>query len=391
MFYRKFALCAIVLPLLLSHCSNSSKVTSVPTSAPASAPVLESPSNGASGQYLTLTLSWTRVTNAASYEVQFAKDSGFTAILGADSTVTGDSTIISAIISGFSLDSSYYWRARGGNSAGNGPWSGAWQFTTMAVTTFSGMRRLAGGAFTMGEADLADTPVHQVTLSPFYIDTAPVTQAAYLSLMGVDPAGFAGALQNPVEQVTWYDAVLYCNARSMRDGKVPVYSYTSISGVPGSGCTGLGNLVADFTKSGYRLPTEAEYEFAYRAGGTTDYYWGRNYPPDSTADTLAIDSNAVWTVNSPNGTQPVASKKPNADTLYDMAGNVWEWCHDWQGSYSSVSQTDPTGPATGNNRIVRGGSWVPDGAFTLCAGYRGVSSPVYQSFNVGFRVVCNAP
>jgi formylglycine-generating enzyme required for sulfatase activity len=366
-----------------------------------SAPVLASPSNGASGQFLTLTLSWTKVTDAASYDVQISTDSGFTAILGADSMVTGDSTIISAIISGLSLDSSYYWRARAGNGAGNGSWSGAWQFTTMAVTSFTGMRRLAGGTFTMGEPDLADTPAHPVTLSPFYIDTAPVTQAAYQSLMGVNPAAFAGALQNPVEQVTWYDAVLYCNARSKRDAKDSVYSYTSISGIPGNGCTGLGNLTVNFANNGYRLPTEAEYEFAYRAGGTTDYYWGKDYPlhvPTDTvakdtveSDTSALDSNAVWYGNSPNGTQPVATKKPNAFTLYDMAGNVWEWCYDRQGSYSSGSQTNPTGPATGNNRIVRGGSWVPGGAFTLCAGYRGVSSPVYQSYDVGFRVVCNAP
>ena len=122
------------------------------------------------------------------------------------------------------------------------------------------------------------------------------------------------------------------------------------------------------------LPTEAEYEYANRAGTTTDYYWGRNYPPTTTADTLAIDSNAVWYYNSPNSTQPVASKKPNAWGLYDMSGNLWEWCNDWYGSYSATSQTNPTGATSGSYRVLRGGSWGNDYAYGfavfLCAAFR---------------------
>jgi formylglycine-generating enzyme required for sulfatase activity len=150
-------------------------------------------------------------------------------------------------------------------------------------------------------------------------------------------------------------------------------------------------LAINYAKNGYRLPTEAEYEYANRAGTTTDYYWGRNYPPTTTADTLAIDSNAVWYYNSENGTQPVATKKPNAWGLYDMSGNLWEWCNDWHGSYSATSQTNPTGTTSGIFRVLRGGSWYDYGyAYGLCAAYRDVLNPENEGGNVGFRVVCGA-
>ena len=392
--------------LFLPFCSNNSKNNPV-TNNPLPAPVLYSPANGAAGQYLALNLTWVKVTNAAMYAVQVATDSAFSGIAVADSTVMGDSATISArITGGLSLNTTYYWRAQARNGGSVGAWSNAWSFTTMmATTTSSGMRRIAGGTFRMGDSDILATPLDSVTVSSFYIDTTPVTQADYGTLMSCNPSFFAGVPQRPVEQVTWFDAVLYCNARSRRDGKDTVYSFTSITGTPGAGCSGLGNLNIDYTKYGYRLPTEAEWEYACRAGNdTTDYYWGKNYfQVDSldtrgldssaiadtlAADTLAIDSNAVWYYNSPDGTQPVATKKPNTWGLYDMSGNVWEWCNDWQGSYSNVSQTNPTGPTSGSLRIMRGGSWFPAYAFTLCAGYRGVSLPEYGLIDVGFRVLC---
>jgi formylglycine-generating enzyme required for sulfatase activity len=114
----------------------------------------------------------------------------------------------------------------------------------------------------------------------------------------------------------------------------------------------------DFTQHGYRLPTEAEWEYACRAGTTTDFYWGGSYPPLTASDTAAIDANAVWWHNSPDSTQPVAGKLANAWGLYDMAGNVWQWCNDWYGGYGSSSQSDPTGPSSGTYRVMRGGSWA---------------------------------
>jgi formylglycine-generating enzyme required for sulfatase activity len=187
----------------------------------------------------------------------------------------------------------------------------------------------------MGSADRVhktfweENPIHRVTISAFYIDTTEVTQNEYLLLMKTNPSRFVQGT-HPVENVTWYDAVLFCNARSIRDHKDTVYKYNSILGRnPNGGVTGLEDLSIDMKKNGYRLPTEAEYEYACRAGSTADYYWGMNFPPTTHADTLEIDNNAVWYFNSPNCTQPVASKKPNIWGLYDMNGNVWEWCNDW--------------------------------------------------------------
>ncbi len=128
-----------------------------------------------------------------------------------------------------------------------------------------------------------------------------------------------------------------------------------------------------------------------RAGTTTDYYWGRNYPPTTTADTLAIDSNAVWYYNSPNSTQPVASKKPNAWGLYDMSGNLWEWCNDWYGITAQPARPTRRGQQSGSYRVLRGGSWsgylAP--ANYLCAAYRNSLLPgiLFRDIDFGFRVV----
>jgi len=236
------------------------------------------------------------------------------------------------------------------------------------------------------------TPVHRVTVSSFYMDTTDVTQASYQALMGVNPSYFdtgAMAPRKPVESMTWFDAVLYCNARSKHDGTDTVYSYTSVTGTPGNGCSGLGSLTISMSKSGYRLPTEAEWEYACRAGSTTDYYWGQSYPPQTAADTAQISAHAWWYNNTPYGTKPVATKPANAFGLYDMSGNVWQWCNDWYGSYSSGSQTDPMGAASGSYRVLRGGSWDCNyDLVILRSAYRGVNVPVNrENGGSGFRCV----
>jgi formylglycine-generating enzyme required for sulfatase activity len=219
-----------------------------------------------------------------------------------------------------------------------------------------------------------------------------VTQADYVALMLVNPSYFDSGSTWPVESVTWFDAVLYCNARSKNNGMDTVYTFASISGTPGDSCWSLGNLGIDYTKNGYRLPTEAEWEYACRAGSTTDYYWGGSYPPTTTADTAAIDNNAVWPHNSNYSTAKVGTKLPNAWGLYDMNGNVWEWCNDWySGSYYSVSPlTDPTGP-TGSYlyRVMRGGSWHYSNydAGYFRSAYRSNNDPVHKGIGDGFRCV----
>jgi len=252
----------------------------------------------------------------------------------------------------------------------------------------SGMVSISGGTFQMGNTLTSDAqPVHSVTISAFYMNVTEVTQASYDSLMGVNPSTFTGDLLRPVEMVTWFDAVLYCNARSKRDGKDTVYTFTSITGTPGNGCSDLVGLAVDFSKNGYRLPTEAEWEYACRAGSTTDYYWGRNSPPTTTVDTVAIDSNAVWSHNSGSTTLPVAGKLPNAFGLYDMSGNVWEWCNDWYDAayYSSSPSTDPTGPSTGTDRVLRGGGWKANDSRQTSA-YRNYWSGI-GTYGLGFRCV----
>ena len=266
-------------------------------------------------------------------------------------------------------------------------------------------------SFSMGSADgFADEqPVHTVTFSrDFWMDTTEVTQGEFSRVMSAAHAEFAAPDWNepygvgarvPAYLVEWGDAVLYCNARSTAEGLDPVYSYTGILGTPGNGCE-LEGVTADLTKSGYRLPTEAEWEFAARAGTAFDFSWGKNASayPQSADDSTEIGANAVWAGNSWNlgsedsrfGMQTVASKAPNAFGLYDMHGNAWEWCHDWySGSYyGSSPSADPSGPVSGDWHTLRGGSWGNETPH-LRASNRSFSTPDYLFNFIGFRTVRN--
>ncbi len=277
----------------------------------------------------------------------------------------------------------------GGKSSPTGTKNNAAIFPTMI--------NIPAGTFQMGDSTINMTPVHSVSLGAFAMSRTLVTQKQFQAVMDTNPSFFdsgASAPLRPVDWISWFDAALFCNALSKLAGMDTVYRFTSISGTPGAGCYDLGNLNIDYTKNGYRLPTEAEWEYACRAGTTTDYYWGRNYPLATFADTLATDSNAVWCDNSPDSTQPVATKQPNAWGLYDMCGNLWEWCNDWYGDYSATSQTNPTGATSGDYRVLRGGSWscyYPPSS--LCSAYRSVDyidGIIYRDSDYGFRVVIGA-
>lgn len=252
----------------------------------------------------------------------------------------------------------------------------------------SGMKLLPSGTFQMGSTIASDEqPVHAVTVSSFWMDSTEVTQADYAALMGNNPSSFTGDPLRPVEQVTWFDAVLYCNARSKRDSRDTVYSYTSKI-MNAANCTSLVALTIDTAKTGYRLPTEAEWEYACRAGSITAYYWGREYPTANRIDTAAMDANCWWTNNSGSQTHPVATRTANAFGLYDMSGNVYEWCNDWYGSayYSSSPGTDPAGPATGTTRVLRGGSWSCNTRLIYSA-VRAYGPPRDRINGLGLRVV----
>ncbi len=342
------------------------------------APSLSLPSSGAVNVAVAPTLSWSTGAPATAYRLQVAHDSSFATVID---TVIGGTSIAMPLLS---LDSTYYWRVCGVDPYGKGPWGGVWSFTVTATGKTGAPPNFRTTTFDSSNNGFNASPQHSVTLGAFTMSATLVTQGQYQAVMDTNPAYFRGSSTalSPVEEVSWYDAALFCNALSKSTGLDTVYEY---NGVIDS------TVVIDSTKNGFRLPTEAEYEYAYRAGTTTDYYWGRDYPPTTPADTLAIDSNAVWYYNSPNGPAPVATKKPNAWGLYDMSGNIWEWCNDWYGGYGGGSQTNPTGPLSGSYRVLRGGSWYGYGvADDLSAEYRVGNNPRSRYDLYGFRVVCGA-
>jgi formylglycine-generating enzyme len=242
------------------------------------------------------------------------------------------------------------------------------------------MIQIPAGSFIMGSDDSTDErPPHKVTLDAFLMDAAEVTQQEYEELMGINPSEFKSDGTLPVENVTWYDAVLYCNGRSKKDSLEPVYRYNRIIGAGGNGCTSLEGLETDFSKNGFRLPTEAEREYASRAGATTEYYWGD-----------AMDGDyAWWSANAEGKTHPVKTKKPNAWGLFDMSGNVWEWCSDLFDKlyYAKSPEKSPLGVESSITRAVRGGSWNDVKAHHLRCCARGDFPPANRARFYGFRCV----
>ncbi len=243
-----------------------------------------------------------------------------------------------------------------------------------------GMVWIPGGTFIMGseKGDNDEKPIHQVTVNGFYMDRTEVTQKDFKLLMGVNPSNFKGCPMCPVERISWYDAILYCNTRTKAAGSVDtVYRYTSKTGEPGKNLM-LGEISIDLQKNGFRLPTETEWEYACHAGSTTRYYWGDE-----------MVEGYVWNQsNSGQRTHAVGQTKPNNYGLYDISGNVWEWCNDWYGSFSygNNASKNPKGPDNGIYRVFRGGSWFNDDATLRCTIRKG-SAPDVRDFHIGFRCV----
>ena len=209
-----------------------------------------------------------------------------------------------------------------------------------------------------------EKPVHSVTVDSFYMKATEVTQKEWREVMGSNPSYFKGD-NLPVENVSWYDAVKYCNALSKKEGRTPVYR------INGS------RVTANWSADGYRLPTEAEWEYAARGGKKSRGY---KYSGSNSAGSVGW-----YNANSGSKAHPVGQKQANELGLYDMSGNVWEWCWDWYGDYSSGSQRDPRGPSSGSYRVRRGGSWGDSGGY-LRSAYRNRSSPGSSGYNLGFRL-----
>jgi formylglycine-generating enzyme required for sulfatase activity len=250
----------------------------------------------------------------------------------------------------------------------------------------SGMVLIPAGSFTMGspasEAGRISAEVqHTVTLTKgFYMGKYPVTQGQYLAVVGSNPSYFktndwngnpiSPDLNRPVETVSWNDATNYCALLTQSDrvaGRIP-FNWA------------------------YRLPTEAEREYACRAGTTTAFHFGSAihggmanfydyYEYDAAIGVIYVVPSVPWL----HRTTTVGSYAPNAFGLYDMHGNVWEWCQDWYGSYPSGAVVDPTGPASGSNRVLRGGGWFSRGGD--CRSARRSDIPTDWDSRVGFRVV----
>jgi len=250
------------------------------------------------------------------------------------------------------------------------------------ITTASGVEQvlIPAGSFEMGSrrGRAEEMPAHRVLIDSFLMDRHEVTQAEYEKLGKIEafpnPSHFKGA-DLPVEQVTWPQAARFCNARSRLEGLKPCYNED----------TG----VCDFEAGGYRLPTEAEWEYACRALTDSDYSFG--------GDARRLGDFAWFADDSGQKTHPVGRKKPNPRGLFDMHGNVAEWCQDvYDPSYYRASpEKDPCGPAEGNEFVLRGGSWKSP-ADALRSAYRigenpGFSDACLARDAIGFRCVRKPP
>lgn len=266
-------------------------------------------------------------------------------------------------------------------------------------------------SFIMGSeaGDEDEKPVHIVNFTyDFWMDSTEVTQKEYKDLMSDPTYGYENFIvppwhdsvglgdNYPAYNLGWNNAMLYCNARSKAADRDTVYQYITVHGSSGM-ITGYKILKINYDANGFRLPTEAEWEYAARGGSSTDFYWGKDFNPYpiTIADSSEVDEYAIWHRNSYShgsssinyGTQEVATKAPNRFGLYDMIGNVWECCNDKNGDYSVGTIIDPIGPEYGSNYIIRGGSWKSE-SNELISGYRNNTYPTHRNSEIGFRVVC---
>ena len=237
-----------------------------------------------------------------------------------------------------------------------------------------GMVLVAGGTFPMGLNEVN----RKISLSTFELGATPVTQRQYEYIMGNNPSKLTGR-DRPVECVNWCEALIYCNSLSIKEGMTPCFrigNATDLTKVDTRSPLWK-RVVCNFTANGYRLPTEAEWEYAARGGKNTDinqFAGGNN-----------IDEVAWYGENSNVSTHDVATKKPNGLGLYDMCGNVAEWCWDCMGDLPIRAMTNPHGSNIGSLHVKRGGSWLDD-AQQCTVYFRSGSAPTGKSSSLGFRV-----
>ena len=278
---------------------------------------------------------------------------------GGSPDISADSSYISADSSYISADTSFISAETSVNEA----WTNETKTFEANGVSFT-MIPVEGGTFTMGatsemtEPDSWEEPTHQVTLSSYYIGETEVTQALWKAVMGRNPSGFKGD-NLPVENVSWHDCQTFISRLNSLTGRR------------------------------FRLPTEAEWEFAARGGNQSRH---TQYSGSSRIDDVAwyygnSGSSRMYPGN--NGgrkTHPVKTKQPNELGIYDMSGNVMEWCQDWYGYYSSDAQTDPTGAGSGDYRVIRGGDWSNTASYCRSS-YRTLKAPGDWEYHLGLRLV----
>jgi formylglycine-generating enzyme required for sulfatase activity len=324
-----------------------------------------SPPDGGVTSNTTPLLEWGDVPGAASYALQIADSAAGVANAAAVGAPQSQYQVPEALSYG-----TWHWRVRPINADGvPAGWSATFRFT---VDRLLAMVPVPGGTFVMGSTTGFgdELPLHSVTISGFAMAAIEVTQAQYQAIANGNPSYFLGDTSRPVEWVSFYDAVAFCNALSAAEGLESCYS---VSGT---------DVACDFSKNGYRLPTEAEWEYAAKGGAASQ---GTTY-----AGSNDLDAVAWYSGNSGGTTHPVAGKQPNELGLYDMTGNVWEWCWDWSGGYIASPQTDPTGPSNSDGmRDLRGGCWadVPNAAPFLRVSARNRRVPETKADSMGFRPV----
>jgi len=286
---------------------------------------------------------------------------------------------------GLTTGTTYYYRVRSCYSDNYSNYSNVSADTPGIV----GFIEIPTGSFNMGGMDYSDEqPIHPVNITrPYYIGKYEVTQSEWTAYMPDGTYNYGSGAAYPVYYVSWYEIIKYCNLRSMAEGLTPCYTISSSTDpatwgtVPTSTNTTWNAVICNWSAKGYRLPSEAEWEYAARYNDGRTYPWGGTFPSNTLCNYNSI-ANAV------NATTAVGSYPSGNSSLglCDMAGNVWEWVWDWYATYPSTVQTDPSGPTTAQtDRLLRGGSWTVYWYGVKCA-YRNENSPSKEYYTHGFRL-----